>query len=380
MPWNDASKPGPWGARPPERPSNDDDGRRPEGEAEPPRRPRRERRAMPPPGGDWSAQRRFSEFLRGPDGGPVRPRALAILAGGAVLLWLLTGVYVVQPNQQGVITTFGAFSRTDGPGLRYHLPWPFEAARLVSVTSQQSLDVGGSAEQDAPEESLMLTGDENIIDLDFSVQWRIDDAADYLFNVRDQEALLKAVAESSMREVVGRTPLQAILTTGRGQVQAQTGELMQRTLDSYGAGVRVVEVQIRSANPPQQVIAAYQDLARATQDAQASINEGNTFRNRVINEAKGTAAARVLEAQAYREQSVREAEGEAARFNQLYEQYRRAPAVTRERLYIETMQRVLAKTNKVVVDAKGASAPLILPPEVFRPRGPAVQAQPGSGQ
>ena len=372
MPWNDASKPGPWGARPPQ--GGDDD--KPQPREPKPERPRGPRGPRRPAGGagDWSRDigARFSEFLREPGGGPIRPRAIAILAGGVGLLWLLSGVYMVQPNQQGVVTTFGAFSRTDGSGLRYHLPFPIERAQLLSVTSQQSLDVGGSAEQDAPEESLMLTGDENIIDLDFSVQWRVSDAPGYLFNIRDQQGALKAVAESSMREVVGKTPLQAILTTGRGRVQDQTAELMQRVLDAYGAGVRVVEVQIRSANPPQQVIAAYQDLARANQDAQAAINEGNTYRNRVINEAKGDAAKRVLDAQAYREQLVLEAQGEASRFNQIHEQYRRAPGVTRERLYIETMQRVLARSNKVVVDAKGASAPIILPPDAFRPR-PSVQ-------
>jgi membrane protease subunit HflK len=171
-----------------------------------------------------------------------------------------------------------------------------------------------------------------------------------------------------MREVVGRTSLTDVLTTGRGRVQTQTAELMQRTLDSWGAGVGIVEVQIRSANPPQEVTAAFRDVAAAQQDADSAANEANTYRNRVINEAKGDAARLTQSAQGYREQSVREATGDAARFDQIYNEYRRAPAVTRERLYIETMQRVLQNSNKVVIDGKGASAPIILPPDVFRPR------------
>jgi membrane protease subunit HflK len=198
--------------------------------------------------------------------------------------------------------------------------------------------------------------------------------------VRDPEVSVKAVAESAMREVVGKTPLQSVLTRGRGQVQSQTAELMQRTLDSWGAGVSIVEVQIRSANPPQEVVAAFREVANAGQNAESAVNEANTYRNRVINEAKGDAARLVQAGQGYREQSVREATGDAARFDQIYGEYRRAPAVTRERLYIETMQRVLEKSNKVVIDGKGASAPIILPPGVFQPRSQAqaraAQAQP----
>jgi membrane protease subunit HflK len=171
-----------------------------------------------------------------------------------------------------------------------------------------------------------------------------------------------------MREIVGKTALQSVLTTGRGQVQTQAAELMQKTLDSWKAGISVVEVQIRSANPPTEVVAAFRDTAAASQDADSAVNEANTYRNRVINEAKGDAARLTQSAQGYREQAVREATGDVARFNQIYGEYRRAPGVTKERLYIETMQRVLQNSNKVVIDGKGASAPIILPPDVFRPR------------
>ncbi|MDP3175328.1 MAG: FtsH protease activity modulator HflK [Phenylobacterium sp.] len=365
MPWNDNANPGPWGS-----PPQGDDGdrrnqsRRPQGPGRGPRRPE---------GSDLTAalerlQRRLRGLLGGPGGGGVRPGAVVAIAGVAFALWAASGIYVIQPNEEGVVTTFGSYSRSETPGLRYHLPAPLERVEKVAVTSLNRIDVGGSAGADIPEESLMLTGDENIIDLDFSVTWRVSDASKYLFTLRSPEDAVKAVAESSMREVIGKTPLQQVLTRGRGQVQLQAAELMQRTLDGWSAGVNVVEVQIRSANPPQEVVAAFREVANAGQDAESAINEANTYRNRVINEAKGDASRITQSAQGYREQAVREALGDSARFNQILVEYRRAPAVTRERLYLETMQRVLARSNKVIVDGKGASAPIILPPDVFRAR------------
>ena len=383
MPWNDNANPGPWGTPP----SGNDDRKEPQKPSGPPRggpqRPRnqgpeldqliRRLRGLFGPGGPGS-----------PGGGALRPGAIAAIVGAGFGLWALSGLYIVQPNEQAVVLTFGQISRTESPGLRYHLPSPIEKVEKVAVTSLNRIDVGGSSGGgDVPDESLMLTGDENIVDLDFSVTWRVADASKYLFTVRDQEDAVKAVAESAMREVVGKTALQSILTRGRGQVQFQAAELMQRTLDSWGAGVSVVEVQIRSANPPQEVVAAFRAVANAGQDAESAVNEANTYRNRVINEAKGDAAKLTQSAQGYREQSVREALGETARFNQIYAEYRRAPQITRERLYLETMQRVLAKSNKVVIDSKGASAPIILPPDVFRARPAAtptvtVEAQPAT--
>jgi membrane protease subunit HflK len=366
MPWNDNANPGPWGSPPGDDDRRDSPQKRPPGNGAGPRGPRR------PDGPDLNAgferlNRRIRGFFGGPGGG-VRPGAIAAVAGGAFALWALSGFYVVQPNEEAVVTTLGAYSRSETPGLRYHLPAPLEHVEKVPVTSLNRIDVGGSPDADVPQESLMLTGDRNIIDLDFSVTWRVSDASKFVFTLRDPEASVKAVAESAMREVVGRTPLDPILTTGRGQVQQQARDLMQRTLDAWGAGVRIDEVQIRSADPPQEVRAAFRDVASATQDASSAINEANTYRNRVINEAKGDAARIVQSSQGYREQAVREAVGDAARFNSIYQEYRRAPGVTRDRLYIETMQRVLARSNKVIVDSKGASAPIILPPDVFRPR------------
>jgi membrane protease subunit HflK len=315
---------------------------------------------------------------------------VAAVAFGA---WLISGFYLVQPSERAVIFTFGAVGKNDwaGPGLHYHVPMPIQHVEKVAVTTLNFADVGGAANADAPAESLMLTGDEQIIDLDFRVTWRIDDPAKYLFAVRDPDKAVKAVAESAMREVVGKTPLQPIISTGRGAVQQQTKVLMQHTLDSWGAGIEVVEVQIRQAQPPPEVIAAFRDVNNAQQDADSAVNEANTYRNRVINEAKGDAAAITQQAEAYRERATREAIGDAARFNALYAEYRRAPGVTRDRIYIETMEQVLRASNKVVIDAKGATAPIILPPDVFRPKaqtgapqievGPAQATPPkGGGQ
>ena len=363
-PWNDNNSSGPWGE-----PPKDDSGKGGSGGPRKPAGPRRPGPGQGPGAPDIEQLlNRARDHLRDLFGGPggVKPGAIAVAGAVAVLLWAMSGVYIVQPDEEGVVTTFGAFSRRATPGLRYHLPSPIEAVEKVSVTSLNSVDVGGSKESPIPEESLMLTGDQNIVDLNFTVQWRVADAAAYLFNVRDREAVVKAVAESAMREVVGRSQLEPILSTGRGQAQTQTRELMQRILNSYKAGVDVIDVQIRDSQPPAQVVAAYQDQIRARQDAESAVNEAQTYRNRVVNEAKGDASRITQSAEGYREQVVREAQGEAARFNSVYDQYRRAPGVTRQRLYTETMQRVLQNTNKVVVDSKAASTPIILPPDVFR--------------
>jgi len=368
MPWNDNANPGPWGSPPggDRRGTNDDE----------PQRGRREepRRRGPPPGGGGPGDilRRLNDWLRnfftGPGGRGVRPGAIGTAGAVVVFLWILTGIFTVAPNQEAVITRFGMYDRSVGPGLHYHLPSPVERAELVAVTSQNKTDIGGVAAAEAPEESLMLTGDENIVDLDFTVQWHVSNAANYLFSIRDPNEAVKAVAESAMREVVGRTALQPILTSGRGRVQAETKALMQRILNSYRSGVIIDAVQIRNANPPQEVVPYYQDIAKAGQDAESYKNEALTYRNRVVNEAKGDAARMVQNAQGYREERVRQAEGQAARFNQVYAQYRLAPDVTRQRLYIESMEAVLARANKVVIDAKGSTAPIILPPDVFRPK------------
>ncbi len=310
-------------------------------------------------------------------GGPggMRPGFIAALLGGAFLLWAASGIYFVQPNEEAVVTTFGAYSRNEGPGARYHLPAPIERVQKVTVTNLQRIDIGGSGENDVPAESLMLTRDENIVDLDFSVAWRVSDPDKFVFTVRDPEASVKAVAESAMREVVGKTDLQPIISTGRGAVQQQTAELMQRVLDSWGAGINVVEVQIRSAQVPREVVQAFRDVQNAEQDRQSSVNEAMAYKNRVVAEARGDAARITQSGEAYKEQAVREALGQASRFNAILAEYRRAPGATRDRLYIESMERVLRGSNKVIIDGKGASAPIILPPDVFRPKSQTQASQ-----
>jgi modulator of FtsH protease HflK len=369
MPWNDNANPGPWGS-----PSGGDDRR------DQPRRPSGGGGPRRPGGPDFNAGfEQLSNRLRdlfGGQGGRPRGRLLAIVGGGLVALWLASGVYQVGSNEVGIVTTFGSFTGRTSPGLNYHLPAPIQSVEKVPFTTLNKTEVGGAPNSDVPGEGLMLTGDEQIIDLDFTVTWRVADPAAYLFAIRDGDESVKTAAESAMREVVGKTSLQPILSTGRGQVQRETAELMQRTLESWGAGITVVEVQISRANPPSEVVAAFRDVQSAEQDAESAENEANTYKNRVINEAKGDAAKIVQAAEGYREQAVREAQGEAARFNQIYTEYRRAPGVTRDRLYIETMQRILQSSNKVVIDSKGASAPIILPPDVFRPKSPAPTAIP----
>jgi membrane protease subunit HflK len=369
MPWNDNANPGPWGSPP----SGDDgDGKSPP----PPRRPTGggggPRRPTPPDlnAGFERLRQRLGGLFGGGGGSGVRPGAIAAIAAAAFALWAASGLYQVQPNEEAVVTTFGRYSRSEAPGLRYHLPAPFEHVEKVAVTTLNRIDVGGggTTDSDVPQESLMLTSDENIIDLNFSVTWRVADASRFLFSTRNPEEAVKAVAESAMREVVGKTPLDSILTTGRGQVQQQTADLMRKTLDSWGAGVSIVEVQIRGVNPPQEASAAFRDVQSAEQDRDSAVNEANAYRNRVVNEAKGDAARIIQSAQGYREQSVRTATGDAARFNSIYAEYKHAPQATRDRLYLETMERVLARSNKVVISGKGVTAPVILPPDVFRPR------------
>ncbi|THD62198.1 FtsH protease activity modulator HflK [Phenylobacterium sp.] len=377
MPWNDNANPGPWGSPPS---GGGDDGRK-----DPPRRPQggggggngggRGPGRPGGPGPDLGAgmdqlRQRLRNAFSGSGGGGVRPGVLLAVAGAVFLLWALSGIYQVQPNEEAVVTTFGAYSRDEAPGLRYHLPWPIEHAEKVPVTSLNRIDIGGggTTDSDIPQESLMLTSDENIVDLTFSVTWRVSDAARYVFSTRSPDEAVKAVAESAMREVIGKTQLDPILTNGRGQVQLETADLMQKTLDSWGAGVRIVEVQIRSVNPPQDVVAAFRDVQSAEQDRDSAVNEADAYRNRVVNEAKGDAARIVQYAEGYRQQAVLTATGDAARFNSIYAEYKRAPQATRDRLYLETMERVLARSNKVVISGKGITAPVILPPDVFRPR------------
>ncbi len=274
-----------------------------------------------------------------------------------------TGIYTVQPNEAGIETVFGRFTERTAPGLNYNWPYPVGAVQKLRVTGSQ-LDrhrlpharrPSPSASQtqiDVNEESLMLTGDENIADVKFRVIWQIDPVRpeNYAFNVRDPRETIKAVSESVMREIVGRTQIQRILTSERRLIEPAALEATQRVLNDYRAGVVILAVQLLSVDPPEQVIAAFRDVTAAQQDMERMRNEAEAYANRVVPEARGAAARILQEAEAYREQTVAEARGQAARFTQIYEQYRNAPEVTRERMYLETMERVLAGVNKTIID------------------------------
>ncbi|SRR5579885_334013 len=278
---------------------------------------------------------------------------------GVIALWMLSGFYRVQTDEQGVVLRFGKYVGERQPGLNYHLPWPIETVLIPKVTSSRRLDIGmrliedprrGTTVRDVPEESLMLTGDENIVDVDFTVLWKVKDAADFLFNVQNPEGTIKAVAESAMREVIGRSTIQPILTGARQNIEQGVHDLMQKTLDSYGTGVVITQVQMQKVDPPSQVIDAFRDVQAARADAERAQNEAQTYANRVVPEARGKAAQIQQAAEAYREQTVAEAKGQAARFTKIYDEYKKAPEVTRRRIYLETMENVLNGVNKTIVD------------------------------
>ncbi len=324
-------------------------------------------------------QDRFKTVFPGGKGG-ASPALILLFLVIIVLGWMASGLYRVSVDEQGVVTRFGAFDRLETPGLRYHLPWPIEAVQTPKVTQQRSINVGfqelgAGRRRDAQEESLMLTGDENIVDIDFTVLWVINNAADFLFNVQNTETTVKAVAESVMREVVGRTNLQDILTQSRAQVQVEVKELMQSTLDDYGAGVTITEVQLQQVDPPDAVIEAFRDVQAARQDLERQRNEAEAYANQIIPEARGQAEQIIQQAEAYKQNAVAEAQGRAQRFLSIYNEYRQAPDVTRRRLFLETMEKVLRDMDKVVIDSDGNSQgvlPYLPLPELQQRRGAAT--------
>lgn len=306
--------------------------------------------------------RRWRDRMTGGAGGgaggglrSVGPSGFLVLLAFLVVGWLASGIYVVDEGENGVVTRFGAFNRLTPPGLHVHLPTPFEDVVIAHVTQQRNTQVGfrqeseGRPVEDLPNESLMLTGDEAIIDIDFTVTWQLSDRPqDFVFNVRDPEELVLAVAESAMREMVGKTALEPIISTGRSNVEIGARDLMQAMLDSYQSGIKIVRVQLQKASAPEPVIDAFNDVDRARADAESSVNA-----------ARGEAAKMVQAAEAYKERVVREASGEAERFNLIYEQYRRNPRVMRERLYLETMERVYGGADKIIIDGRSGVAPYL---------------------
>jgi membrane protease subunit HflK len=299
-------------------------------------------------------------------GGNLGGKGFALIGLAALAIWGFSGFFRVEPDELGVVLRFGQYVRDAKPGLNYHLPYPVESVLTPKVTRVNRIDVGmrlvedarrGNTMRDVPEESLMLTGDENIVDVDFSVLWVIKTtgASDYLFNIQNPEGTVKAVAESAMREVVGRSNIQPILTGARQNIETAVHDLMQRTLDEYGAGIQISQVQMQKVDPPTQVIDSFRDVQAARADLERAQNEAQTYANRVIPESRGRVAQVTQAAESYREQTVAEATGQTSRFVKVLDEYKKAPEVTRQRMYLETMERVLGGTEKIILDSPGGS-------------------------
>jgi membrane protease subunit HflK len=285
-------------------------------------------------------------------------------------LWLASGFYRVEPDEVGVVLRFGAFDRLTQPGLNYHLPRPIESALTPKVTRVnrteigfRNEDLGGrpTATTQVPEESLMLTGDENIVDINCTIFWVVKDAKAYLFNIRAPEKTVKSAAESALREVIGEHPLAMVLSQGRQQVESETQTLSQQLLDSYNAGIEVTQATLQRVDPPAPVIAAFRDVQAALADQARLKNEAEAYRNGVVPKAKGDAAKIEQEAEAYKAKVVAGATGDAARFDSVYQAFKSAEDVTRERLYIVTMEQILGDANKVILDRGAAGQNGVLP-------------------
>jgi len=314
------------------------------------------------------SQDRMKKIMPGGGGAKV----VLMLVALAVVGWFAVGgFYRVQPDEQGVVLVFGKWTDTTGPGLHWNWPAPVGDVELPKVTQVNSTDVGYSggldrqgrvaAKRDVPEESLILTGDQNIVDIDFTVQWKIKDAGKYLFNIRDPRATVKVAAESAMREVVGQREFDwAVQGEGRGEIQAVTKGLLQVILDSYEAGIEVREVQLQQSDPPREVIDAFNDVQRARQDKERLQNEAEAYANSIVPEARGRSEQMIQQAEAYKQQQISEAEGEAQRFLSVYQSYLAAPDVTRRRMYLETFGKIFGSANKIIMD-EGASGSGVVP-------------------
>lgn len=295
------------------------------------------------------------------------PAGAAVIIAALVVLWSASGFFVVDEREDAVITRFGRYTQTvENSGLHWRLPWPIEHHEIVNVTEIRSLEVGGRiGAADTPDESRMLTGDQNIIEVQLEVQYNFKSAYDFSFNNRsmdrDGRDIVKQAAETAIREVVGRNKVDYVLNEGRGRVAEDTRDLIQDLLDRYGLGVVISRVNISDVQPPEQVQAAFADAVKARQDRARLINEGRAYANDVIPKASGTAARLLQEAEGYRQRVISQAEGDAARFRQVYTEYAKAPQVTRDRMYLDTMQQVFQNTTKVLVDQKSGNNLLYLP-------------------
>ncbi len=313
-------------------------------------------------------------------------RGILLIVLAAVVVWGFSGFFKVEPDE------LGKYTRDATPGLNYHLPYPVESVLTPKVTTVQPIHIGmrlledprrGSPQmRDVPEESLMLTGDENIVDVDFTVFWqvKVGGAGDFLFNIQNPQGTVKAVAESAMREAVGRSEIQPILTSAKQTIETSVTELMQKTLDNYQSGIQITQVQMQKVDPPSQVIDAFREVQAARIGAESAQNEAQAYANRVLPDARGRSEQIKQAGEAYREQTVAEATGQASRFSQVLEQYKNAPDITRQRIYLETMESVFGGTDKIILDSSqqggsvggGGSVVPILPLNEMLRRTPAA--------
>ncbi|MDR3429966.1 MULTISPECIES: FtsH protease activity modulator HflK [Silvimonas] len=293
-------------------------------------------------------------------------KGFALIAGLVLLGWLASGIYKVQPSEQGVVLQFGRWVQTTDSGLHYHLPWPIETVMLPEVTQINQIHLGNQVDGPQasvvdPREKQMLTGDENIVEADCTVFWRIKDAGQFLFSVNMPEAALRVTAESALREVISRTPIQAAMSNRRQQIAEETLTVLQTLLDQEKAGILVTQVQLERVDPPAAVIDAFNDVQRARADQERARNEAQAYANDIIPRAHGDAARIEQEAEGYKAQVVNLAQGEAQRFDSVYQSYIQAKDVTAWRLYLESMDEMLKKASKVVVDATGKSGNGVMP-------------------
>lgn len=349
---NNQNNQGPWGIRPPSGGGNNGSGNKNSG-------------GSPQPPDFDEMVRKTQEKLKKmfPQDGNSGGKGFALIAIVLGLFYLSSGVYFVKADEQGVVLRFGEYNRTAGSGLNYHLPYPFETVRTPRVTAINRVEIGfhstsvktnKSSDAFIPEEGLMLTGDENIVDVNFEVQWKINDAPAYLFNVRGAEETVKAVSESAMREVIGKNLIATVLAEGKLQVEVGTKKLIQETLDSYKSGIEIVNVNLLKADPPSQVIDAFRDVQTARADLETARNQAEAYRNDILPKARGQAQQMVLEAEGYKQEVIARAEGEASRFSAVYNEFKQAKDVTKKRIYLETMEEILQGMNKIIIDGKGS--------------------------
>ena len=272
-----------------------------------------------------------------------------------VLLWLASGFYQVQPNEEAIVLRFGAYNDTTMPGLHYHLPYPIETVRKVNITQERSINLGIQESREIGSntftESHMLTGDENIVDINLTIVWRVDNAKDYAFNMQNPDQTVRVAAQSVLREIVGQSQMMPIISGDRGKVEDETKEELQKVLNEFGAGIKIVRVKLQKADPPKQVVDAFNEVQRAKADMERFKNEAEAYRNEILPKSRGEAAQRLQNAEAYKQAVVSKSKGEAERFLSVYDAYKNGKSVTIKRLYLETMEKVLGSSDKVIIDS-----------------------------